>query len=62
MTKFVDTKMGAPFEWGRQNSNFLTTHARHMKLSEAKDKIWWYQNKGIPLKQERQNSNLNHLC
>ena len=24
------------------------------------DKIWWYQNEGIPLKQGRQNSKLNH--
>ena len=25
------------------------------------DKIWGYHNEGISLKQERQNSNLNHL-
>ena len=26
------------------------------------DKIWGYQNEGIRLQQECQNSNLNHLC
>ena len=29
--------MGVPLKWGRQNSNFLTTHARHIKFMKSKN-------------------------
>ena len=62
------SKPGVPLKQGSQNSNFLTTHARHMKISGYAnmkkkikfDEIWEYQNEGIPLQQGRQNSKLNH--
>ena len=33
LTKFRVPKWGALLTWGRQNSNFLITHAGHMKIS-----------------------------
>ena len=54
--------MGVSLKWGLQNSNFLTTDARHMKLSEyANIKKRSNLTKfggikmGVPLKQGRQN-------
>ena len=46
--------MGGTLKWGYQKSNFLTTHAGHMKFYrvgkyEEKikfDRIWAYQNSG----------------
>ena len=32
--KFVGAQIEGPPKRGRQNCNFLTTHVRHMKLSE----------------------------
>ena len=56
--------MGVPLKWSHQNSNFLPTHARHMKflgLANMKKRSnltkFGYIKMGVPLKRGRQNSN-----
>ena len=62
--------MGVPPNEAAEIQNFLTIHVRQMIFSDLIDtyklkikynKIWEYQNKGVPLKRGHQNSKIfNH--